>query len=293
AAALEMAGFGGVFEATQQTRIALTGASMRCDLDGTTLAWNASHILPPGAKLTIGATVAGNYGYLHIGGGFDQPVRLTAQSTHLAAGLGTPIANGMRLRLAPDPKIDDVGFTLPPGDRSAGTKIRVVPGLQTPLFSEGERLRFEKTEFARHMRSNRMGARLVSDGPGFASVAGLSILSEVIVPGDIQMTGDGTPYVLMAECQTTGGYPRIGTVIPSDLPHVAQADQSVRMRFEFITLEKAVEIEREANDALPRLSRQRRRRIKRPEDLRNLLSHELISGVTCGDDLDPEDAPFV
>ena len=64
-------------------------------------------------------------------------------------------------------------------------------------------------------------------------------MSDIIVTGDIQMTGDGEPYVLMSECQTMGGYPRIGTVIPADLPVLAQAKAGTPIRFEQITLEQA------------------------------------------------------
>src|SRR6056297_4058110 len=70
-AALEMAGMGGDFEAAQDLRIALTGAPMRAAIEGNRIAWNASHTLPKGAKLTIGGAEQGSYGYLHIGGGVD------------------------------------------------------------------------------------------------------------------------------------------------------------------------------------------------------------------------------
>ena len=73
-----------------------------------------------------------------------------------------------------------------------------------------------------------MGVQLKWDGDGFLPEIGRKIVSEVIMPGDIQIIGDGTPYVLLSECQTTGGYPRIATVLPCDLPCIAQAPRARR-----------------------------------------------------------------
>ncbi|MDJ0858056.1 MAG: urea amidolyase, partial [Dinoroseobacter sp.] len=194
-AAIEMASVGGVFEASEDLRIALTGAPMQCAVDGERLRWNASHLLPAGATLTIGSAKAGNFGYLSLGGGLLLPEIMGAQSAHIAAGISGVIETGTALPIGPDPR-SRVGVTLDPAPRFEGGVVRVVPSLQTDLFESVEIARFEATEFRRDVRSNRMGAKLTFDGHGFASEAGLSILSEVIVPGDIQITGDGTPFVL-------------------------------------------------------------------------------------------------
>jgi allophanate hydrolase len=74
-AALELPGMGGEFEATEDMRIALTGAPMRASIEGERVVWNASHMLPRGARLSIGAVEAGAYGYLHLGGGIATPER--------------------------------------------------------------------------------------------------------------------------------------------------------------------------------------------------------------------------
>lgn len=285
-AAIEMAGNGGVFEVTNDTRIALTGAPMRAEIDGAALAWNASHLLPKGARLGIGGALTGTYGYLSIGGGVATPLQLGARATHLSAGLGQMLDTGTRLPLGADSGQVETGFAIDAESRFNGGTIRIIPSLQTALFPESERARFEATVFRRDPRSNRMGTRLTSEGDGFSSEAGLSVLSEVITPGDIQITGDGTPFVLMAECQTTGGYPRIGTVIPADLPRVAQAGRDAELRFRFIEMSEAVAIERTEAKRLKELPRHLRRLVRRPEEMRDLLAYQLISGVTKGDDLE-------
>lgn len=283
-AALEMAGMGGSFEASENTRIALTGAPMRASIDGAAAAWNASHMLPAGSRLGIGAATRGVYGYLHLGGGIDATNRLGARSAHLGAGIGGPVVTGTELPLGEDSAGGETGLTLPEDTRFDGGELRVVPGFQTGFFPEDEIARFEATLFTRAARGNRMGVRLDPDGAGFASDAGLSVLSEVIVPGDIQITGDGTPFVLLAECQTTGGYPRIGSVLPCDLPRVAQAAPGARLRFRLVEPEEGTRIERAAAALRKGLRRAARPLLRDPHDIRDLLSYQLIGGVTAGHD---------
>lgn len=288
-AALELPGMGGEFEATDDMRIALTGAPMAASIDGARLAWNASHLLPKGARLLIGAAEKGNYGYLHFGGGLEARHILDAGSAHLAAGIGAQIKPGDRLTTGKD-EGSDTGLRLPPEERFGGGTIRIVPSLQTEFFTRTEIERFEATSFQRDTRGNRMGVRLLADSEGFKSEAGLSVLSEVIVPGDIQITGDGTPFVLLSECQTTGGYPRIGSVLPADLPRVAQTRPGENLRFTFVSLEEAVSIEKRARDYRKSLQKRLKPLIRDPATIANLLSYQLISGVTAGHDLERKEA---
>lgn len=283
-AALEMAGFGGEFEASEDMRIALTGAPMRASIDGARLVWNASHMLPRGARLSIAATEAGNYGYLHLGGGLETPRVLGARSVHLAAGIGAPVKPGDRLAVGQD-KRSETGLKIAPEERFGGM-VRIVPSLQTAFFESAELVRFETTTFHRDTRGNRMGVRIVPNSKGFHSKAGLSVLSEVVVPGDIQVTGDGTPFVLLSECQTTGGYPRIGSVLPADLPIVAQARPGAQLRFSFVTLEDATAIERRARETHRSLGKRLVPLIRDPASIPDLLSYQLIGGVTAGDEFD-------
>lgn len=283
-AALELAGMGGRFEVTQDTRIALAGAPMRASIDGAPLVWNASHLLPAGSHLDIGGATRGVYGYLHLGGGLDVTRHLGARSAHLAAGIGGLVEAGAALPVGTDVTGGETGLTLLEDPRFDGGEVRVLAGFQTAFFPDDEIARFEATQFSRDARGNRMGVRMVPDGAGFASAAGLSVLSEVIVPGDIQITGDGTPFVLLAECQTTGGYPRIGSVLPCDLPRVAQAVPGARLRFRFVTPEEGMRIARAAAATRTGLRSTLRPLVRDPHDIRDLLSYQLIDGVTAGHD---------
>lgn len=286
-AALEMAGLGARFETDGPLRIALTGAPMQAAIDGAPVVWNASHALTAGQRLDIGAVRAGCYGYLHLGGGIDTEPELGARSTHLVAGIGRPLKPGDRLTAGID-RGRTTGLTLEVEDRFSGGNVRIVESFQTALFPRPVRERFVKTEFTRGPRANRMGVQLDFDFDGFAAEGQLNILSEVIVPGDIQMTGDGRPYVLMPECQTTGGYPRIGTVIPCDMALVAQAPAGARLRFRFLDIDAATAAQAAHDAAMKRLKTGLRPLLRHVADIPDLLSYQLIGGVISAHD-DKED----
>ena len=277
-AALEMGGMGHTFEAMGQVRIALTGADMGASIDGTAAAWNASHLLNNGAVLTIGAARRGTFGYLHIGGGFDAPVHLGTRGAHLSAGLGQLVSAGDVLNGLTD-KGGETGLYLPPEARLDGGTIRVVPSVQTDKFSGDTLARFQATTFRRDPRGNRQGMRMDFDGEGFHAAGQLNIVSEIVVPGDIQITGDGTPFVLMHECQTTGGYPRIGTVLPADLSKISQAPIGATFQFEFLTFDQAAATQARANAALASLRKSVKPLLRDPSTMQDLLSYQLISGA--------------
>lgn len=277
-AALEMAGMGGSFEATGALRIALTGAPMSATLDGAALIWNASYRIEAGQRLEIGPARQGVYGYLHLGGGIDVPSVLGARATHLAAGLGKATAAGDVLVAGQDsgPK---TGLTLPVQDRFQGGDVRIVESFQSELFSPNVRARFAETAFRRGTRANRMGVEMLSDSEGFAADGQLNILSEIIVPGDVQMTGDGKPFVLLREAQTTGGYPRIGTVLPCDLPKVAQAQAGAPFRFRWVSLGDGLRLQAKHEKDLRALPGACRPLLRDPGAIQDLLSYQLISGA--------------
>lgn len=276
-AALEMAGIGGRFRAEGNLRIALTGAPMRAMLSGQALAWSASHAMAAGEVLEIGPTIAGSFGYLHLGGGIDLPHILGARSADLKAGIAGRVTGGQVLPTGVDPG-GAIGLMLEPEDRFKGGTLRILPTAQTEDFPAEKRERLAETRFLRDARSNRQAIRLQTKGAGFALPAGLSVLSEITQPGDIQVTGDGTPMILMAEAQTTGGYPRIATVLPADLPIAAQAPVGAELRLRWITLEEGLAAERQAaaRKHVPRP------RVRDPRDIPDLMRYSLIDGFVTG-----------
>ena len=276
--AVEMAGFGGQFQADVDMTIALTGAPMQADIDGNSIQWASTHLLKRGALLTIGGTKSGVYGYLSCAHGFAAKEVLGSRSVHLRSGVGRALQAGDILPITA-PATDHTGRIMPSSQRYEGGEIRVMPTVQTDLFNEGERKRFQETDFIRSARANRMGVAFDFEGEGFATENQLSILSEIITIGDIQMTGDGRPFVLLPECQTTGGYPRIATVIPADMPKLVQTPTGSKIRFKMVSRDAAMAAQAIFEAEIKALSKKVIRAVRDPRDIADLGSYQLISGA--------------
>ena len=281
-AAIEMAGRGGVFEASAPLRIALTGAPMPARIGERLIDDYAVHRMEEGDRLVVGGARAGVYGYLHLGGGIASAEVMGSRSVHLAARIGRRLQAGDRLDVGTDAGEAAAPLRMAPPARFGGGEVRLLAVPQTALFPEAERRRFEATAFRRDPRGNRQGVRLDFEGAAFPGAAGL--VSEAVQPGDVQIAGDGAPYVLLAECQTTGGYPRIGTVLPCDLPLVAQAAPGAPVRFRFIGLEEGLSASPGEAEVMAGLRRQVRPVVRAAADIPDLLGYQLVSGVTAGEE---------
>ena len=284
-AGIEMAAAGGVFSVSTATRIALTGAPMLATLDETPLRWHAAHLLLPGQSLRIGGAQTGIYGYLTPAGGLATPDWLGSRATHLTIGIGAPLAAGDALPCGDDPEADRPARLIDAAPRFTGGTVRVMDGAQTALFDNEVLDAFFAASFTRAPRGNRQGVQL--DAPArFSTGEAAGLASDMIGPGDLQMTGDGIPYVLMAECQTIGGYPRIGQVIPADLALVAQAAPGTVLRFQRLTTEQADALHRSDAALLREAAARCRTLIRDPSTIPDLLSYQLVGGVTAGRELD-------
>ncbi|MGI9317705.1 MAG: biotin-dependent carboxyltransferase family protein [bacterium] len=297
-AALEMAGYGGKFRAVNQSFwIALTGAPMQSYIDGKPVEWRTSLLLNPGQTLKIGATLnttcKGTYGYLHVAGGIQVEPEIVAMGTHLRAGIGgidgkvlttgaqLSVGSTLNLRSKDTPH---QAMTLPAPAYLKRRAIRVLWGPQAERFKESTRQRFLDEEFTLSHRRDRMAMRLQlgPDQPAFEAL--LTGLSDPIQDGDIQMTGDGVPAILMREHQPTGGYPRIATIISADHAAIAQLPTGEPFRFELITLDQAVEELRRWRNQMKSLAHAVQPVIRSPEEIDNLLDYNLIDGVISAGD---------
>jgi allophanate hydrolase len=282
-AVVEFAGLGGAVTFDAPTRFALTGAGMRATLDGQPIEGMASHLAGPGSVLEIKAITSGVYGYLTFGGGIASDVVYGGRGYHRIGGFGRPLETGDALPLGADDAVSAAPHRL--GLPAEVGPIRLMPGPQTAFFPEDVRETFSATIFTRSARANRQGVRLDHDGAAFSTGGQLSQVSDFISEGDVQMTGDGTPYVLLADCQTIGGYPRIGTVLPVDLPRIAQAMAGQHLQFRFVTLDEAEAAWQSDAMLLADLKRRAKPRVRDPREMADLLSYELIdrpSGEVTG-----------
>jgi 5-oxoprolinase (ATP-hydrolysing) subunit C len=288
-AVLEMAGFGGKFEVTGGVaRIALTGAAMRSRLNGTAIDWNTTHLLEPGQVLDIGPVDNGIYGYLGIGGGFDVPKQLGSRATLARSSLGgfngRVLADGDSLPLA----VDNIDFSqqrLAIEPRGGGGKIRVLWGPQCEMFPLSERQRFCSIDYRVDRRLNRMGMRLNCDAEPLTADGHLSGVSDAVSLGDIQIPGDGYPAVLMMDRQTTGGYPRIATIIQADISRMVQAKPDSLIRFVPVDIDQALEALAEHRRRINELSSTIETLNRDPATIHDLLNYQLVSGAIVDDRL--------
>ncbi|MDR2550170.1 MAG: biotin-dependent carboxyltransferase family protein [Desulfobulbus sp.] len=238
-ATLEMTVSGPRIECLMTADIAVTGAAMGLRLNGSSRRQWASLRVRPGDVLELGLAENGCRGYLALTGGIAVPEVMGSRSTCLAGGLG-----GLEGRLLARGDLLPAGrgalLTVP--RRLPWTPIypqhhllRAIPGPHDHLFA-GALDRFFETTFAVSPRSDRMGLRL--SGPAVERDAGApsGIVSEPVVPGTVQVPGDGQPILLLRE-QTIGGYACIATVLSADLWRIGQVKPGDTVRFVRVDLE--------------------------------------------------------
>jgi allophanate hydrolase subunit 2 len=168
-----------------------------------------------------------------------------------------------------------------PLDAARDQPIRIIPGPQQECFTEEAVTVLLSAEFRISKNTDRMGMRL--DGPLLRHRDGWDIVSDAIVTGAVQVPGSGQPILLLADHQTTGGYPKIATVISADLPVVGRRRPGDALRFAAVSIEEAEELCREGERRLAEL-------VAALEPVPNgdginslsLYENNLISGVVTG-----------
>lgn len=222
---------------------AFTGGAFTLRINGQGIDWPARVALRAGDRVEIVPGPAGNYGYVRFDRTIDVPLVLGSRSTNLVAGLGG--FQNRALRPGDGLALIDLEDGMPAeagaADGGAGP-IRFIWGLHAELFAPAMRQAFIETPFRVSRRLDRMGVRLEDPAGVFAGMAALSLVSDAVVAGDVQILGDGTPIVLMRDHQPTGGYPRIATVISADLDRLTQLRPGAELAFRPVTLHKAREL---------------------------------------------------
>lgn len=234
--------------------LALTGAGCNAKLDGKTVWTGWRTAVKKGQRLTLSMPQRGMRSYLAINGGFAVEPQLGSMSTDLKAGFGgldgRNIQDGDRLPLRAATR----DFSEPAGVRQLlwGNRVRALPGPEYHEFSAESREAFWRTAWRLDPQSNRMGYRL--QGRKLQRDADRELLSHGLVPGVVQVPAGGQPIVLLADAQTTGGYPRIACVIEADLYHLAQLRLGEPIHFVHCTLEEALRAKREQQRVLDQIA---------------------------------------
>ena len=239
-----------------------------------------------GQVFRIGAIGDSAVCYLAVHGGFDLPDVYGSQSTCMSAGFGgfhgriLEKGDCLPLRKAAAESLSQRILRRPPEPDSSPV-IRVIAGPQDDYFSAAGIETFFGTGYTVSQAVNRMGMRL--EGAAVAHEKGFNIASDGIVRGAIQVPGNGLPIILMADCQTTGGYPKIATVISTDMPKLGRMMPGADIRFEAVSVEEAEAVARDHHERKAALVDSIETFSGSVQQLEHLLmTQNLISGVTAG-----------
>lgn len=229
----------------KEALIAITGADLSAEINGTSIDRCRPILVPKGAVLSFGEALAGCRAYLTVQGGFDVPQVLGSYSTYLRAGFGgfegRALKKGDQIAFNQDIPVlpERLNWSL---SRSMFTSlnpqvIRVIKGPEFDLFQEKSIADLLIKEFSISNAADRMGHQL--EGPLLQLKTNKEMLSSAVAFGTVQVTAHGSPVILMADHQTTGGYPRILQVLSVDLGKLAQLSPGQLIQFEMLTLKQA------------------------------------------------------
>lgn len=260
-AVIEMTLTGPVLEFQETSLISICGGDLSPSIDGQPVPLWRSVLVKEGSTLKFGGCKSGARSYLALAGGVDAPSVMNSRSTYLRAGIGgyggRSLKEGDLLHSGEvlddsqeiieylTPYLEDAHFT--EIDWSISSEfisihrsqkaIRVMEGPEFPLFTEDSRQAFFEKPFKVSPQSDRMGYRL--EGTTLELEQDTDMISEAVSFGTIQVPSDGNPIILLADRQTTGGYPRIGQIASVDLPLIAQTKPGEELSFTVITHEEA------------------------------------------------------
>jgi len=270
-------------------RLAVVGASATIEVlpdetarRGTRYASMRTIRVRRGEVVRIGSFSDGAVLYVAVEGGFAIEPVLDSVSTYIRGGFGgwqgRALAAGDRLPLRRDAASDCGEFRLEGLKLSPPARYRAILGPQSDFFSDGSIKALFDNEYTVRPESDRMGMRLV--GHKLDHIRGFNIVSDAIAPGSIQVPGNGQPIILLADRQTTGGYPKIATVISADLPALGRVRIGGKIAFQQVTIEEAQHLRRQLLNEIDKI----RNRIipldRNEHDITaQLLKYNLISGA--------------
>jgi antagonist of KipI len=259
-AALEITVIGPELQFEHDTLVAVCGAEFKGGFPH-----NRPVLAPAGSRFNVGRAVRGARAYLAVAGGFDMAPVLGSRSTFLPGRFGgfqgralkhgdvLPLRNAReseKFNSLKRRKGNSVAWSAPPltlPDREP-ILIHVIEGQHFGLFDAASQRALFDAVWKIAPDSNRMGFRLV--GPALQRSEADEILSAPTGLGTLQVPANGTPIALMADHQTTGGYPRIAEIASADVPRLAQLAPGGTVHFARCTLELAAELRRHVRETL-------------------------------------------
>lgn len=261
---IEMTLLGPTIQFNEPSLISICGGNLSPKIDNKPVHLWKPVFVQKGSMLTFGSGKNGCRAYLAIAGGFSVPTVMNSKSTYLRANIGgyhgralqagdqiiaaSPTALSMKMlnrfkEMAGNHAFKEMDWSVSAELISfyhLNSPIRMMKGRQFSLFTQESQANIFHRAFSVSTESDRMGYRL--QGPSLALKQPQEMLSEAVSFGTVQVPSDGNPIVLLADRQTTGGYPKIGQIASADLPLLAQAKPGDQIRFAEISLEEAQQL---------------------------------------------------
>lgn len=243
--------------------LSITGADISPTIEGNNVPMWRPVYIKENCILKFGACKYGCRAYITFAGGFKIGKVMGSKSTYIKAGIGgykgrilkkgdileleSPkkklinFSNRFTKQLSTNKFISPNWYTKEMENKNCEvTIIRIIKERQFHSFTEESLNDFFHSVFSISIKSDRMGYRLT--GAMLQLKKPLEMISEAVYFGTIQVPPEGNPIILLADRQTTGGYPKIAQVISVDIPKIAQLKPNEKIRFQEITLEQAEEI---------------------------------------------------
>ena len=256
--------------------LAITGGDFLIEYQGQKISSWTVLTIQKGERLSVRAGKSGSWAYLAFSGKLNVKDWLNSSSTHSTSGFGGGVLKtGQKFTLTDaSNQANRIGPILKP-NFNTNDLIHAVLGPQDQYFMNTAIKIFSDSIFKVSDNYDRMGMQLT--GPKLELKSALSIPSEPVVKGSIQVSGDGIPTILLADHQTTGGYPKIATVISSDINRLVQFRSNQSVKFVLINSNEALQKTRKFLDMkekyLEKLS------ISRGTLEQRLMSENLIGGI--------------
>lgn len=244
----------------QALTIALTGADLSPTSNGLAVPMWTVFAMKAGSRLQFGARRQGARAYLTVAGGLAGPMTLGSLLTHVRSGLGGPSGRAVKKwdQLPVGPAMRRHARTsersLPEPYRPRYVQsptIRVMPGPQAEHFTDEAFRRLTESPYRVTSESDRMGYRL--QGAELPHRASAEIISEAVCCGSLQVPSNRQPILLMADCQPTGGYAKLATMISADRSLAAQLAPGDSLLFRMISAPKASQLFRSSRAELDRI----------------------------------------
>lgn len=244
AAVLEITFGDCILEAQAPTQIAVTGADMQLQINGSPKENWRSYPIQAGDLLRWKAAKTGMRGYLAVKGGLQTPTMFNSRAVNKREHIGKILAAGDDLPYTPSDAqaaVRRVPSDYQP-DYQAPLVLHLLPSYQFERFTPEQIKHFFKTTYQISQASDRTGYRL--QGPPIMDVPA-KMTSEGMVVGSVEITSKGLPIVLLNDAPTIGGYPKIGTVVSQDLAKLAQRQPNSDLKFSLTSIEEAQQKKRQ------------------------------------------------